>query len=70
MPNLLIVHPSVPAKNVREMIALAKARPGQILFASAGHGTNPHLSMELFATMAQIRMVHVPYKARRPASSI
>jgi tripartite-type tricarboxylate transporter receptor subunit TctC len=61
---------SVPARSVKEMIALAKARPGEILFASAGHGTNPHLSMELFATMAQIRMIHVPYKSSTPGSSI
>ncbi len=65
-PNLMAVHPSVPAKTVKEMIALAKARPGQILFSSGGRGTNSHLATELFASMAQIRMVHVPYKGSTP----
>jgi len=65
-PNLMMVHPSVPARNVKEMIAFAKARPGQVLFASAGHGTNPHLSMELFCTMGGVRMIHVPYKSSGP----
>lgn len=67
VPNLFVVHPSVPAKSVKEMIALARARPGEIQYASAGHGSNPHLTMELFATMAQIRMIHVPYKGGTPA---
>jgi tripartite-type tricarboxylate transporter receptor subunit TctC len=67
VPNLFVVHPSVPAKSVKEMIALAKARPGEILYASSGQGTNPHLTMELFASMAQIRMIHVPYKGGTPA---
>ena len=62
LPNLLVTHPSLPAKNVKELIAFARTRPGQINFASAGIGTNPHLSMELFLSMAGIRMVHVPYK--------
>ncbi len=62
MPQLLAVHPAVPAKTVQAFIALAKARPGQIHYAAAGHGTLPHLSMELFANMAQIRMINVPYK--------
>ena len=66
VPNLMIVHPSVPAKNVREMIALAKARPGQLFYASAGHGTSPHLSMELFSLMAGVRMIQVPYKSSGP----
>ena len=61
-PQLLAVHPSMPAKTVKSFIALAKARPGQIHYAAAGHGTLPHLTMELFANMAQIRMVNVPYK--------
>ena len=62
MPQLLAVHPSVPAKTVKAFIALAKARPGQIHYAAAGHGTLPHLTLELFANMAQIRMINVPYK--------
>jgi tripartite-type tricarboxylate transporter receptor subunit TctC len=66
LPSLIVVHPSV-AKSVKELIALARARPGEILFASAGRGSNPHLAMELFASMAQIRMIHVPYKSGPPA---
>ena len=66
VPNLMMVHPSVPAKNVREMIALAKARPGQLFYASSGHGTSPHLSMELFSLMAGIKMIQVPYKSSGP----
>ena len=65
-PLILITHPSVPAKNVREMIALAKARPGQLFYASSGHGTSPHLSMELFSLMAGIKMIQVPYKSSGP----
>ena len=66
VPNLMMVHPSVPARTVQEMIAFARARPGQVLFASAGYGTNPHLSMELFAAMGQLSMIHVPYKSSTP----
>jgi tripartite-type tricarboxylate transporter receptor subunit TctC len=61
-PSLLALHPSVPVRSVKELIALARARPNQILYASAGQGTAPHLAMELFASMAQIHLVHVPYK--------
>ena len=67
LPNLLIVHPSLPARSVKELIAFAKAQPGQLLYASAGQGTHPHLSMELFAAMANIKLVHVPYKSVGPA---
>ena len=66
LTNLMVLHPSIPAKSVKEFIALAKTRPGQILYASAGYGTNPHLTIELFANMAQIRMIHVPYKGDGP----
>src|SRR5262249_10940465 len=59
-------HPSVPARTVKEMIALAKARPGELQYAAAGHGTLPHLTMELFATMAGIRLVNIPYKGGAP----
>lgn len=62
VPNILVTHPSLPVKSVKELIVFAKARPGQINFASAGVGTNPHLSMELFLSMAGLKMVHVPYK--------
>lgn len=67
VPSVLVVHPSMPAKSVKELIALAKARPGEILYASPGHGTIPHLTMELFASMAKIRLLHVPYKGAAPA---
>jgi tripartite-type tricarboxylate transporter receptor subunit TctC len=65
-PNLMVVHPSVPVKSVKELIALAKARPDQILYASGGNGTNSHMATALFASMAQIRIVHVPYKGSTP----
>ena len=67
VPNVLVVHPSVAAKNVKELIALAKASPGQLNFASAGNGTSQHLSGELFKTLAGVNMVHVPYKGTAPA---
>ena len=66
-PNVLVVHTSVPAKSVKELIALAKIRPGQLNYASAGTGTAPHLSGELFNAMAGVRMVHIPYKGSPPA---
>jgi tripartite-type tricarboxylate transporter receptor subunit TctC len=65
--GLLVLHPSVPAKNVKELIALAKARPGQIIYASAGNGTAGHLSGELLKSMAKVDLVHVPYKGNVPA---
>ena len=61
-PLLLVAHPSLPVKTVRQLIALAKARPGQINFASPGSGQSPHLAGELFNTMAGVKMVHVPYR--------
>jgi len=67
-PFILAVHPSVPAKTVRELIAFAKPRAGQILYASAGTGSVNHLSGELFKTMARIDIVHVPYKGGAPAT--
>ena len=66
LSNVLVVHPSLPARNVKEFIALVKPRPGQVNFASAGVGTSPHLSMELFLVMAQLKMLHVPYKGSGP----
>jgi tripartite-type tricarboxylate transporter receptor subunit TctC len=66
-PNVLVVHPSVPAKSVRELVALAKRRPGQLNFASSGTGTAPHLSGELFKAMTGVDMVHIPYKGSPPA---
>ena len=67
VPNVLVVHPSLPATSVRELIALAKQRPGVLNFASAGNGTSQHLSAELFKVMAGVNMVHVPYKGTAPA---
>ena len=65
--GLLVVHPSVPANSVPELIALARAKPNGLTFASAGMGTASHLAGELFKTMAKIEMVHVPYKGNVPA---
>jgi tripartite-type tricarboxylate transporter receptor subunit TctC len=67
--GVLVVHPSLPAKSVREFIALAKKHPGEINYGSAGNGSFVHLSMALFASMADIRMVHVPYKGGGPAGT-
>jgi tripartite-type tricarboxylate transporter receptor subunit TctC len=61
-PFLLITHPSVPAKTVKELIALAKAEPGRLNYASAGNGAANHLAMELFKSMASVDITHVPYK--------
>jgi len=61
-PFVITVHPSLPAKTLREFIAVAKARSGQLAFASSGNGSGPHLGMELFMNVAGIKMVHVPYK--------
>ena len=59
---MLVVHPSLPAKSVKELVALAKSKPGQLTYASAGSGTGSHLSAVLFASVAGIDMTHVPYK--------
>ena len=61
-PNLLVVHPSLPVKTVKDLIALAKSRPGQLQFASPGAGTVQHLAGELFKLQAKVDMLHVPYK--------
>jgi tripartite-type tricarboxylate transporter receptor subunit TctC len=61
-PSAIAVHPSLPAKNVKELIAIAKARPGQLNFGSAGVGSPNGLALELFQTMAKVKMVHIPYK--------
>ena len=66
-PNVLVLHPSLKAATVKELIALARARPGEINFASSGHGTPAHLAGELFNSMAGVKMVHVPYKGAAPA---
>ncbi len=61
-PFVITVHPSLPVKNIKEFVAFAKSRPGQLTFASSGNGSGPHLGMELFKSMAGIDVVHVPYK--------
>lgn len=66
-PNILVVHPALPARSVKALIALAKARPEPFTYASAGVGFSQHLSGELFSTMAGIKMIHVPYKGSAPA---
>ncbi len=60
--NVLVVHPTVPARSLKEFIALAKMRPGQLNYASSGNGSSPHLAGELFNTMAGVKIVHIPYK--------
>jgi tripartite-type tricarboxylate transporter receptor subunit TctC len=66
-PLFLVVHPTMPAKNVKELIALARARPGQLLFGSGGNGSSNHLAGELFKSLAHVDLVHVPYKGAGPA---
>jgi len=65
--HLLAAHPSVPANNVRELLALAKAKPGQVTYASYGSGSSAHLTAELFKLMAGVDLLHVPYKGAAPA---
>ena len=65
--NVLLVHPSIPAKNVREFIALAKSRPGAINYSSSGNGGTGHLSMEMFKQAAGVSIMHIPYKGAGPA---
>jgi tripartite-type tricarboxylate transporter receptor subunit TctC len=65
-PNLFVVHPSLPAKSVKELIALAQARPGELVYASSGVGASSHLTIELFLLMTGTRMLHVPYKGPGP----
>ena len=67
VPNVMVVHPSVPAKTVPEFIAYAKANPGKFNMASSGNGTSPHLAGELFKMMTGVDMVHVPYRGAAPA---
>ncbi len=66
-PYLLVVHPSVPAKTVRELIAMAKAQPGKITYSSSGNASNLHVAVELLAGMAGVKMLHIPYKGGGPA---
>lgn len=69
IPSVLAVHPSLPVKSVKELIALARARPGEITYGSAGSGSATHLATELFKNMAGIDIVHVPYKGSGPATN-
>ena len=67
LPNLLVVNPSLAATNVKQLIALAKEKPGELAYASAGNGTSQHLSGELFKKMTGVDMIHIPYKGSAPA---
>jgi tripartite-type tricarboxylate transporter receptor subunit TctC len=67
MANILVVHPSLPVKSVKELIAFARARPGQLSYASSGNASSNHLSGELFRSLAQVELLHVPYKGGGPA---
>ncbi len=67
VPLMLAVHPALPATSVKELITLAKSKPGQINYASAGAGSSSHLAMELFKTMAGVDLAHIPYKGTGPA---
>ena len=69
LPNVIVGHPSLPARNVKELVALARSRPGELNFSSAGVGTSPHLSIELFLVMTKTKMLHVPYKGSGPAAT-
>jgi len=66
-PGVMVVHPSIPAKNIKELIAFAKARPGELFFSSSGVGSAQHLSIEIFNDMAGLKMTHVPYKGTAPS---
>ena len=67
-PNVLAVHPSLPPRTVKELIALAKSRPGELNYATPGVGSTPHLTAALFVSMSGVRMVHIPYKGGAPAT--
>ncbi|HYC46652.1 MAG TPA: tripartite tricarboxylate transporter substrate binding protein [Burkholderiales bacterium] len=67
VPSVLVVHPSIPAKSVRELVKIAKAQPGKLSYGSAGPGTSQHLAVELFKQMAGVDILHVPYKGGAPA---
>lgn len=67
LPSILTVHPQLPVKSVKELIALAKSKPGQLSYSSTGNGTSPHMLMEMFKWMTGIDMVHVPYKGQAPS---
>lgn len=66
-PGVMVVHPSIPAKNIKELIAFAKARPGELFYSSSGQGSGQHLAMALFCEMTGVKMTHVPYKGTAPS---
>ena len=68
-PNVLVVHPALPVKSVRELVALAKAKPGSIDFASSGNGSSQHLFAALFTSLADVKMTHIPYKGSAQATT-
>jgi tripartite-type tricarboxylate transporter receptor subunit TctC len=67
MPSLLTTHPTLPVKNLKELLALARTKPAEMTYASTGNGTSPHMLMEMLKAMAGINVVHVPYKGQAPA---
>jgi tripartite-type tricarboxylate transporter receptor subunit TctC len=68
-PNVIAVHPSLPVRSVKELIALAQSRPGELNYGTSGIGSTPHLTAALFVSMAQVNMVHIPYKGGAPATT-
>ena len=68
VPNALVVHPSLPAKNLKEVIALARAKPNELLYATPGRGTSSHLAIEMLSSRANLKLTHVPYKGVGPAT--
>src|SRR5215210_3238670 len=67
-PEMIAIHPSLPARNLKELVALAKSQPGKLAFASSGNGGLPHLAIELFKTLGKVNVLHVPYKGAGPAA--
>lgn len=67
-PEMIAIHPSLPARNLKELVALAKSQPGKLAFASSGNGGLPHLAIELFKSLGKVNVLHVPYKGAGPAA--
>jgi len=65
-PLVMVLHPSLPVRNVKQLVALAKARPGEVNYGSSGSGTGPHLAMELLGTLSSVKINHIPYKGGGP----
>lgn len=68
VPNALVVHPSLPVHNIRQLVALARSRPGELVYATPGRGTSTHLAIEMLASAASLKMIHVPYRGVGPAT--